>query len=70
MYPDEKGVIRTIKVKTEHDIFLRATNLVVPIELSCENYPPEGEILQDTLLTVYFFLSERIAICLERKTIT
>ena len=36
-------------MKTEHDIFLRATNLVVPIELSCENYPPEGEILEETL---------------------
>ena len=33
VYPDEEGLIRTIKVKTEHDIFLRATNLVVPLEL-------------------------------------
>ena len=49
MYPDEEGVIRTIKVKTERDIFLRATNLVVPLELSCESYPPEGEIPEEAL---------------------
>ena len=49
VYPDEEGVIRTIKVKTEHNIFLRATNLVVPLELSCESYPPEGEIPGETL---------------------
>ena len=49
VYPDEEGVIRTIKVKTEHDIFLRATNLVVPLELSCESYPPEGEIPEEAL---------------------
>ena len=48
VYPDE-GVIRTIKVKTEHDTFLRATNLVVPLELSCESYPPVGEILEEAL---------------------
>ena len=49
MYPDEEGVIRTNKVKTEHNIFLRATNLVVPLELSCESYPPEGEIPKEAL---------------------
>ena len=49
MYPDEEGVIRTIKVETEHDIFLRATNLVVQLELSCESYPPEGEIPEKAL---------------------
>ena len=49
VYPDEEEVIRTIKVKTEHGIFLRATNLVVPLELSCESYPPEGEIPEEAL---------------------
>ena len=48
MYLDE-GVIHTVKVKTEHNIFLRATNLVVPLELSCESYPPEGEIPEEAL---------------------
>ena len=49
VYPDEEGVIRTVKVKTEHDTFLRATNLVVPLELSCESYPPAGEIPEEAL---------------------
>ena len=49
VYPDEEGVIQTVKVKTEHDIFLRATNQVVPLELSCESYPSAGEILEEAL---------------------
>ena len=49
VYPDEEGVIRTVKVKTEHDTFVRATNLVVPLELSCESYPPVGEIPEEAL---------------------
>ena len=49
VYPDAEGVIHTVKVKTEHDTFLRATNLVVPLELSCESYPPVGEIPEDVL---------------------
>ena len=49
VYPDEERVIQTIKVKTEHDTFLRATNLVVPLELSCESYPPVGEIPEEAL---------------------
>ena len=48
VYPDE-GVIRTVEVKTEHDTFLRATNLVVPLELSCESYPPVREIPEEAL---------------------
>ena len=49
MYPDEEGVICTVKVKTENHTFLRATNLVVPLELSCESYPPVGEIPEEAL---------------------
>ena len=49
VYPDEEGVIRTVKVKTEHDTFLRATNLVVPLELSSESYPPVGEIPEEAV---------------------
>ena len=49
VYPDEEGVIRTVKVKTEQDTFLRATNLVVSLELSCESYPPVGEIPEEAL---------------------
>ena len=36
-------------MKTEHGTFLGATNLVVPLELSCESYPPVGEIPEEAL---------------------
>ena len=49
VYPDEEGVILTVKVKTEHDTFLRATNLVVLLALSCESYPSVGEIPEEAL---------------------
>ena len=42
VYPDEEGVIRRIT-------FLRATNLVVPLELSCESYPHVGETPEEDL---------------------
>ena len=49
LHPDEEGVIHTVKVKTEHNTFLRTTNLVLLLELSCEIYPPVGEILEEAL---------------------
>ena len=49
VYPEEEGVIHTVKVKTKHNTFLRATNLVVPLELSSESYPPVGEIPEEAL---------------------
>ena len=41
IYPDQEGVIRTVKVSCRGEEYLRAVTQVVPLELSCETPDPD-----------------------------
>ena len=42
VYPDDRGVIRTVKVLTDGEEYLRPVTQIVPLELQCERSVQEG----------------------------